>query len=778
VLLGSLALVAVRLGVAASPVAAAGGAYEVNSTGDLVDATPGNGVCLTAAGTCTLRAALTEDRLDAGATSITFDISGTGTRTITIASALPVINDTAGPTTIDGYTQSDAQPNTNSLVSNARIRVEIRGTGVTGPDALAITSAGNLIKGLALYDLRVPIRISGTGAADNVVVGNFIGTNAAGSFGHTVRDGAASGVFINQGAVRNLIGRAGAADRNVISGNGFNGVHLNRASDPVAATNDNKIQNNIIGLSPNGAALLRNLGHGIDINAGASFNVVGGTGAGQGNVLSGNFGVGAEVSHGGGGVTVGNQIVGNKIGTNPSGSAGPAYARNGEFIDIEGPNVSIEDRVIDTVIAGNVIGNNLDGGIKVNSGSQGTRIENNRIGISTTGVAIPNGLYGVQIEAGPTGGTGTGSTIGSIDTTVGPGNLITANETGVHIVDDDTLRNTVTRNSIFANEGLGIDLQPFGVNQNDAGDADTGANTKLNWPVLTGATPESVTGTACAGCRVEIFVADTTNTDGTDPGAYGEGRTLAGEGDADENGNFTIAVTGAAGKVVTATATDADGNTSEFSRNRAVPNVFASDNFNRSLISGWGNAQIGGAWTPDANPGSFSVNGQRGIINQPVGEGRAAELRSVSATRVDLSATVETSRRPSSGFHIVSLAARWQDVSTWYRARLRLNADGTVHAGVVANGGLIGEALVPGLTHTPGTPLRIRATFTGTNPTTIRVKVWEAGEAEPSGFAVTVTDSTASLQEPGAVGVSTASLESGLFSVAVSFDDLRAVSPK
>jgi hypothetical protein len=96
----------------------------------------------------------------------------------------------------------------------------------------------------------------------------------------------------------------------------------------------------------------------------------------------------------------------------------------------------------------------------------------------------------------------------------------------------------------------------------------------------------------------------------------------------------------------------------------------------------------------------------------------------------------------------------------------------------VASGGLIQEGVVSGLTHTPGTPLRIRATFTGTSPTTIRVKVWEAGEAEPSAFALSVTDNTASLQEPGAVGVSSANLESGVLSVAVNFDDLRAVAPK
>lgn len=50
----------------------------------------------------------------------------------------------------------------------------------------------------------------------------------------------------------------------------------------------------------------------------------------------------------------------------------------------------------------------------------------------------------------------------------------------------------------------------------------------------------------------------------------------------------------------------------------------------------------------------------------------------------------------------------------------------------------------------------VRATFTGANPTTIRVKAWRAGSSEPSGWALTATDSTSALQGNGSTGVRTA----------------------
>jgi hypothetical protein len=97
---------------------------------------------------------------------------------------------------------------------------------------------------------------------------------------------------------------------------------------------------------------------------------------------------------------------------------------------------------------------------------------------------------------------------------------------------------------------------------------------------------------------------------------------------------------------------------------------------------------------------------------------------------------------------------------------------------VEVNGALLDEEPVSDLSHTPGTPLRMRAQVTGTNPTTIGVKVWTAASSEPSAFALTVTDGTSALQQGGAIGLGARSTETVGAPVVATFDDLSAVSPK
>ena len=112
---------------------------------------------------------------------------------------------------------------------------------------------------------------------------------------------------------------------------------------------------------------------------------------------------------------------------------------------------------------------------------------------------------------------------------------------------------------------MGINIAPEGVNRNDPGDGDSGPNDLVNYPVITSATTSTVRGTACAGCVDEGFVAD------LNPSGYGEGRTFVGSAVAGTDGTFTVSVTGVSGgQVLTATATDALGNTSEFARNVTV----------------------------------------------------------------------------------------------------------------------------------------------------------------------------------------------------------------
>ena len=101
-----------------------------------------------------------------------------------------------------------------------------------------------------------------------------------------------------------------------------------------------------------------------------------------------------------------------------------------------------------------------------------------RIGIDTSGSAIlANGSSGVYIS-----GAASNNLIGG--SLLGESNLIRGNvEAGVWVEGTGT-GNTIDRNAIFENGGLGIDLGTTGVDTNDVGDVDAGANGLLNYPVL------------------------------------------------------------------------------------------------------------------------------------------------------------------------------------------------------------------------------------------------------------------------------------------------------
>ena len=128
-----------------------------------------------------------------------------------------------------------------------------------------------------------------------------------------------------------------------------------------------------------GTNRLRNQRMGVDINFGASQNLIGGTGPGERNVISGNVAGGVEVSHTT--ATVGNQIIGNFIGTDVTGNRAPNYTHNSE------QGVHAEDGVQNTLISGNVIGDNLFGGVIIDGSlTAGTRSS------TTSSASLPTAL--------------------------------------------------------------------------------------------------------------------------------------------------------------------------------------------------------------------------------------------------------------------------------------------------------------------------------------------------------------------------------------------------
>ncbi|MEP7214825.1 MAG: hypothetical protein ABI782_01150 [Anaerolineaceae bacterium] len=143
----------------------------------------------------------------------------------------------------------------------------------------------------------------------------------------------------------------------------------------------------------------------------------------------------------------------------------------------------------------------------------------------------------------------------------------------------------ITANSFVDIGRLSIDLNEDNLtNPNDVGDVDTGANGLRNHPSFTRVVQSRISGTACAGCQVQLYVAAHAPGGAVDYGATPvPGGVVAADGD----GFFLFespAVT--PGQWVTALATDAQGNTSEFTPGSRV-GAGSIQCGNGTLESGW-----------------------------------------------------------------------------------------------------------------------------------------------------------------------------------------------
>jgi len=438
-------------------------------------------------------------------------ISGNGGNGVLINS-----EGTDGNTVIGNYIGTDASgtvaiPNSAAgiLIANGARSNAIGG----GTPAERNVISGNAFTGLNIWD---------AGTDNNRVSGNYIGTDASGTV--AVPNGE-HGVKIENGARFSTIGGDTPGERNVISGNTFHGVVIN-----MAGTDNNTVIGNFIGTDASGTVAVPNGEDGVLIVNGARFNTIGGDTPGERNVISGNAFRGVVIGQAG---TDNNTVSGNYIGTDASGAVAMPNGANGITIDFGARFNTIGG---DEVGERNVIsGNAFDGVVIGQAGTDNNTVIGNFVGTNPSGmVAIPNGANGIMVGFGARFNTIGGSTPGE-------GNVIAHNGgNGVLVDGSATTGNTISRNSITANGGLGIE------NQN-------GGNTELTPPTIASASCSSVSGTAPPNSTVEIF------SDPEDEGKRYEGTTTA-----DTTGAFTWAGS-ITGPNVTATAADGAGNTSEFS---------------------------------------------------------------------------------------------------------------------------------------------------------------------------------------------------------------------
>ena len=588
----------------------------------------GSGCGTSGVGQCTLVDAIAFSNTSSGPDTIRFNIPGGGTRTIVPSGPLPPLSDNAG-VVIDGFTQPGASPNTLSAGSNAVWRVRLSGGSVIAQSAgILAQSNNNVVRGLILQAWQSGVEIAGS--SGNQVVGNLVGLDVPGELANGY------GVLLRSGANGNRIGGTAAADRNVVSRNSvgiqvmdlgtsnnvvqgnivglspsgrtvlrnFRGITLFQGASSnqiggsaegagnlisgnetngieVILSSGNRIEGNWIGTTEDGMTAAANLQAGISV-LGGDGNVLGGTAPGAGNLIAGN-GVGVVLS---GSDTRNNRVEGNLIGTNAEASAA---LPNGNGVDI---SLSARENVVGGVAAGarNIISGNTGSAVSIAGSATQNSILGNSIGTDAMGVArLGNGgdiftaYPAIQIA---------GASRNRVEANViayngnpwvgGSGILILS---GFQV--DDAMENAIRGNSIHGNHGLGIDLYepafPYRVTPNDAGDGDSGPNAFQNYPVIQGVSfsvgsvtiTGSLNSTASTTLTLEFF-----GNHRCDGSGHGEGEIFLGSSpittDAAGTATFHVVfpVSTPTARRVSATATDAAGNSSEFSKCFPEPSNF------------------------------------------------------------------------------------------------------------------------------------------------------------------------------------------------------------
>jgi hypothetical protein len=392
---------------------------------------------------------------------IDFQIAGAGVQTITPLSALPAITNA---TILDGTTQP-------GFAGSPLIVLNGSSAGA-GADGLDLSGGNSTVRGLVIGGFAGSgIVLSGGG--NNVVAGNYIGTDAT---GEVALANSLDGVRVLSSS--NLIGGSAAADRNVISGNAMNGVLISAASG-------NQVEGNIIGLDASGSRALGtdnnrlgNHGSGVYINAGATGNTVGGLtgtpGTGAGNVISGNGNLGPGDS---GGVlifdftdagTSSNVVDGNIIGLDATGTktkdvSGASFANPDGVLIAHANHITIGGTVAG---ARNVISNNAVSGVRVGESSDDV-IAGNYIGTDVTGKAAMGNALG---NGNTTGGIWLQSLNSNIlisGTTPDARNVISGNgRSGIAVtgaltsqIEGNYIGTDACGNFDLGNQGFGIDLE-------------------------------------------------------------------------------------------------------------------------------------------------------------------------------------------------------------------------------------------------------------------------------------------------------------------------------
>ncbi len=454
-----------------------------------------------------LRDAINAANATPGNDLIAFNIAPAGIHTIVPLSQLPPLIDPAG-VVIDGLTQPGGAMAGGSPPSTAVLMIEINGIAAGPAHGLYVQSSNNLIQGLCINDFEQDgIRVE-SGNAEEFISNNVIFCCFIGT---------------------DIIGQADV-------GNGRNQAALWAGV--------------YVGNVPGGTTFLTTI---------------------DGCLISGNYSEGVHIQ---GprvpGDVYNNFVLNSYIGTDVTGTFPIGNDHEG---------VCLSEGTHDNEVTANLIsGNGFDGvGIQGYDNepfpappiyTYANLVNFNTIGLDANGNPLPNQMAGVTV-----GEYGQSQWGYAIENRIESNRIATNFGDGVSVWENplDNVNadgNTITKNAIFDNGGLGIDLNNDGVTMNDPGDPDLLANQELNFPIIAGAA--TVGGTTTIGGSIDI---DTSPTQATveifkaalDPTGHGEGAMYLGSVTPDAAGNWLFTTTGlVTGDSVTATTTDVNLNTSEF----------------------------------------------------------------------------------------------------------------------------------------------------------------------------------------------------------------------
>ncbi|MFN3402471.1 MAG: T9SS type A sorting domain-containing protein [Cytophagaceae bacterium] len=373
---------------------------------------------------------------NSGPFEIRFSIGVSGSsQTINILSTnLPDIS--RNNTTVKGLTQG-------ASVCNPIITINFNGLARGFRTAAGINNI--TIEGLVIQNCSRAIHFQqGSG---HIVKSCFIGTSSNGnatgpwSLSSTLLDG-----ITLDGSENCIIGGSNSCDRNVITGYRY-GIYM------LGTGNANEVKNCYVGIGADGSTILSNNVDGIRVDNANTNVVIGGSGAFERNVISGNLQHGININNS---AATGAVILNNYIGFDATG----LLERSNGTTATSGSWCGININAGSARVEGNVIGGNgalytmYKYGVHFASGSNHQLI-NNIIGLDKTGLAKADNFGsnndGVRFTGSSTGHSVIGNTICNAGNGLPP--TATAPQEGRGIAFMGSVSNTVIQSN-----KLGVDI--------------------------------------------------------------------------------------------------------------------------------------------------------------------------------------------------------------------------------------------------------------------------------------------------------------------------------